>query len=131
MDKVKSLDDLKKMRERLQNELNIREHSNNPEIMVQIKVSMGTCGIAAGAKEVMSFFVNELDHQKIDAVITQTGCMGYCEAEPTIEVKLPGQEAIVFGYVNPQRAGEIVEKYIKNGELVEGIIPARHANANL
>jgi len=131
MNKVKSLDDLKKMRERLQGELNIREHSNNPDSMVQVKVSMGTCGIAAGAKEVFSCFVSELDKQKVDAVVTQTGCMGYCNAEPTIEITLPGKEGIVFGYVTPDRVGEIVEKYIRNGELVEGIIPSRHNSAGL
>lgn len=50
---------------------------------------MATCGIAAGAKEIMSYFIEVLDRQKIDALVTQTGCMGYCYAEPTIEIKLP------------------------------------------
>lgn len=129
MSKVKSLEDLKKMREKLHSDLNIRENSNNPDALPQIKVSMGTCGIAAGAKEVMSAFIDTLKAENVDAVVTQSGCMGYCHAEPTIEVKLPGQEPIVYGYVNPGRVTEIVQKYIKNGELVEGIIPARHSDA--
>jgi len=126
MNKVKSLEELRKMREKLHTDINVRENSNNPESLPQIKVSMGTCGIAAGAKEVMSQFIETLKEEKVNAVVTQSGCMGYCHAEPTIEVKLPGQESIVYGYVTPNRVVEIVQKYIKNGELVEGIIPARH-----
>ena len=129
MNKVKSLEELRKMREKLHSDINVRENSNNPESLPQIKVSMGTCGIAAGAKEVMSQFIETLKEEKVDAVVTQSGCMGYCHAEPTIEVKLPGQESIVYGYVTPNRVVEIVQKYIKNGELVEGIIPARHSDS--
>jgi NADP-reducing hydrogenase subunit HndB len=87
---------------------------------------MATCGIASGAKETMEFMVDELEKRNIDAVVTQTGCMGYCYAEPTIEVTLPGQEPIVFGDVNTRKADEIIEKYIKNGELVDGIIPVNY-----
>lgn len=126
MNKLKSLDDLKKMREKLHSDINIRENSNDPENLPQIKVSMGTCGIAAGAKEVMSAFITVLNEEKIDAVVTQSGCMGYCNAEPTIEITLPGKEPIVYGYVTPERVYEIVNKYIREGKLVEGIIPARH-----
>lgn len=126
MTKVKSLDDLKKMRERLHSDLNIRENSNNPESLPQVKVSMGTCGIAAGAKEVMSKFISELKAQNINAVVTQTGCMGYCNVEPTVEITLPGKEPIVYGDVTPARVPEIIEKYISRGELVEGIVPATH-----
>lgn len=129
MNKVKSLEELRKMREKLHSDINVRENSNNPESLPQIKVSMGTCGIAAGAKEVMSQFIETLKEEKVDAVVTQSGCMGYCHAEPTIEVKLPGQEPMVYGYVTPNRVLEIVQKYIKNGELVEGIIPARHSES--
>ena len=78
MNKVKTLDDLKKMRESLRASLDLREKSNTPDQLVQIKVSMATCGIAAGAKEIMSYFIEVLDRQKIDALVTQTGCMGYC-----------------------------------------------------
>jgi NADP-reducing hydrogenase subunit HndB len=52
--------------------------------------------------------------------------MGYCYAEPTVEVQLPGREPLVYGFVDRKRADEIIEKYIKNGELVEGIIPVNY-----
>jgi NADP-reducing hydrogenase subunit HndB len=126
MTKVKSLADLKKMKEQLQSKIELREKGEDPESRVQVKVAMATCGIASGAKTVMEFFIDELEKRSIDAVVTQTGCMGYCYAEPTIEVKLPNQEPVVFGYVDNQKADEIIEKYIKNGELVDGIIPMNY-----
>ena len=76
MNKVKTLDDLKKMRESLRASLDLREKSNTPDQLVQIKVSMATCGIAAGAKEIMSYFIEVLDRQRIDALVTQTGMHG-------------------------------------------------------
>lgn len=127
MDKVKSLEELKKMRDQLRNDIDLREKSNDADKMVQIRVSMATCGIAAGAKEVMTYLISALNKAQIDAVVTQTGCMGYCYAEPTIEVKLPGQEPIVYGHVNQERADEIIVKYIKKGELVEDIIPINYS----
>jgi len=126
MAKIKSLDDLRKMKDNLQSKINLREKGQDPESHVQIKVAMATCGIASGAKPVMEFLMEELEKRGIDSVITQTGCMGYCYAEPTIEVKLPGKEPVVFGYVDTKKADEIIEKYIKNGELVDGIIPMNY-----
>ncbi|MBI9034853.1 MAG: (2Fe-2S) ferredoxin domain-containing protein [Bacteroidales bacterium] len=126
MAKIKSLADLKKLQEELQSKVELREKSDNPENLVQIKVGMATSGIASGAKEVYHFLIEELEKRNIEGLVTQTGDMGYSYAEPTIEVKLPGKESIVFGYVDVKKADEIIEKYIKNGELVEGIIPVNY-----
>ena len=126
MERVKSLADLKRIREESQAKLDLRVKGDNPEGLVQVKIAMATCGIAAGAKPIMDFFIEELDKRAIGAVVTQTGCMGYCYAEPTVEVQLPGHEPVVFGYVDRKKADEIIEKYIKNGELVEGIIPVNY-----
>ena len=126
MVKVKSLADLKKIKSELQSKMDLREKSENPEKMVQVKVAMATCGIASGAKQVMDYMIEELEKRGIDAIVTQTGCMGYCYAEPTLEVKVPGKDPIVFGYVNIKKADEIIEKYIKVGELVDGIIPVNY-----
>ncbi|HZH73154.1 MAG TPA: (2Fe-2S) ferredoxin domain-containing protein [Mariniphaga sp.] len=123
MTKIKTLADLIKIREEVQSKIKLRESSNQPEQVVQIKVGMATCGIASGAKETMKYFIDELEQQAIDAIVTQTGCMGYCYAEPTVEITLPGREPVVFGYVNKEKADEIIEVYIKRGELVDGIIP--------
>jgi len=126
MEKIKSLADLRKIREEAKEKLDLRVKGDNPEGLVQVKVAMATCGIASGAKPIMEFFVEELDKRGIAAVVTQTGCMGYCYAEPTVEVQLPGREPVVYGFVDRKRADEIIEKYIKNGELVEGIIPVNY-----
>jgi NADP-reducing hydrogenase subunit HndB len=126
MNKIKNLADLRELKDKLQVKTKLREKSENPEQMVQVKVAMATCCIASGSRETMNYIVDELDKRNIDAVVTQTGCMGYCYAEPTVEVIVPGKEPIVFGYVDSKRADEIIEKYIKGGTLVEGIIPVNY-----
>jgi len=126
MNKIKSLADLRELKDKLQAKTKLRDKSESPEQNVQVKVAMATCCIASGSRETMNYIVDELDKRNIDAVVTQTGCMGYCYAEPTVEVTLPGKEPIVFGYVNEKKADEIIEKYIKGGMLVEGIIPVNY-----
>lgn len=126
MNKIKNLADLRELKDKVQSKTKLRDKSEVPEQMVQIKVAMATCCIASGSRETMNYIVDELDKRNIDAVVTQTGCMGYCYAEPTVEVTLPGKESLVFGYVDAKRANEIIEKYIKSGMLVEGIIPVNY-----
>jgi NADP-reducing hydrogenase subunit HndB len=123
MTRISSLEDLKRFKNEIKAKIDQRGSSSGTEQPVQVKVAMATCGIASGAKPVMDFMVQELSKRNIDAVVTQTGCMGYCYAEPTIEVTLPGKEPIVFGNVSKSKADEIIETYIKNGDLVDGIIP--------
>lgn len=123
MTKIKSIADLQKLKDEVQAKIKLRENSTHPEHVVQVKVGMATCGIASGAKETMKYFIEQLEQQAIDALVTQTGCMGFCYAEPTVEITLPGKNAVVFGHVNSKKADEIIEKYIKKGELVDGIIP--------
>jgi NADP-reducing hydrogenase subunit HndB len=125
--KIKSLADLKNLRENLKSNIDLREKANHPESLIQIKVGMGTSGIASGAKEIMNFLIEELERQSISAVVTQTGDMGYCYAEPAIEITLPGETPVVFGYVDQKKAQEIIDKYIVNKELVDGILPANYA----
>lgn len=126
MSKIKSLADLKKKREELKAGMGIRGKASDPEKIVQVKVAMATCGIASGAKTIMEFFTEQLERRNIEGVVTQTGCMGYCYAEPTIEVTLPGQDPVVYGFVDLKRADQIIEKYIKTGEMVDGIIPVNY-----
>lgn len=126
MEKVKSLADLKKISENFKKGIDLRERSSHPDDIVQVKVAMATCGIASGAKETMEYLSSELEKRGIEAIVTQTGCMGYCYAEPTIEVTLPGESPVVYGEVDIRKADEIIEKYIKTGELVNGIIPQNY-----
>ena len=123
MVKIKSIEELKKIKEQAQNSVALRVKGDNIENLVQIRVAMATCGIASGAREVMNEFVEELDRQHMDnVVVTQTGCMGYCYAEPTIELTMPGKDPIIYGYVDKEKVHEIIEKTIKDGELIDGII---------
>lgn len=120
---IKTLDDLRKMREQMQTQISLREKSDQSENLIQIKVAMATCGIAAGAREIMETFITQLDARKINAIVTQTGCMGFCYAEPTIEVLIPGQEPVIYGQVDKQKVQEIIDRHLLRNELVDGIIP--------
>ena len=115
MDKIKSLADLKKKRDDLKADMAGQT--------VQIKVAMSTCGIASGAKPIMETLVDACNMRNIKSEVTQTGCMGYCYAEPTVEITKPGEEPVVFGYVTAEKARDLVEKYILNNEMLEGVIP--------
>jgi NADP-reducing hydrogenase subunit HndB len=126
MTKVKSLADLKKLRDELRQKTEALSKKESPESIIQVKVAMATCGIASGAKVVLEYLREELSKRNIPAVVTQAGCMSYCYAEPTIEVTIPGKAPVTFGFVTTKKADEIIEKFIRKGEEVEGIIPVNY-----
>ncbi len=127
MTTIKSLDELKKIRDQKKSSTELREKGQNIENLIQVKVSMGTCGIVAGARETLSGMMECVRDKGIQNVVfTQTGCMGYCHSEPTVEITRPGQDPVVFGNVSGERISEIVEKYIVKGELVDGVIPTAY-----
>ncbi len=123
MSKITSIDQLKKLYIEEKLKLDERHDPSKPGSIIEVKVTMATCGIASGSRTIFDFMHDELKKRNIPALVTQTGCMGYCYAEPTIELSVPGKEKIVFGYVDQKRADEIIEKYIRKGEAVEGVIP--------
>lgn len=127
MPKIMSLDELKNLRDHVKNKVDLREKGDNVDNMVIVRVAMATCGIASGAREVMNCFADIVREEGLDHVmITQSGCMGYCYAEPTVEITLPGREPVVYGHVTKEKVKEIIEKHIKGGEMIDGIIPAAH-----
>ncbi len=126
MAKIESFEALKKYQDELKKAGESLEELRDAGNLVEIKVAMATCSNAAGAGKVMEFLSEALDKRGVDALVTKTGCMGYCYAEPTIEVTLPGKEPVVFGDVDIQRADRIIEQYIKKGETVEGVIPVNY-----
>lgn len=119
MKQIKSLADLKNSKAEIIKRIEGKEK-------IRIRVHMGTSGIASGAKEILDFLTLELEKRNIDAEVIRTGDLGYCFAEPTIEVKLHGKNPIIFGNVDKLKADEIIEKYIKNGEYVDGILPVNY-----
>jgi NADP-reducing hydrogenase subunit HndB len=117
MKTIKSPAELKKLKTELLHRMSGKEK-------IRIRVHMGTSGLASGAKEIYEFMKVELEKRNVDATVTGTGDMGYSFAEPTMEVKLPGESPVVFGNVDKLKADEIIEKYIRNHELVDGVLPS-------
>jgi NADP-reducing hydrogenase subunit HndB len=113
-----SLEDLRRLREAGKKEMRKRDAAGRD---IRIIVGMGTCGIAAGAKNTLDSFINALDGEDFaDAVmIRQTGCMGYCNSEPTVEVIVPGMPTVLYGRVDAAAALDIVKTHIKGRELVK------------
>lgn len=124
MKTINSAADLRKLKEEIKAKMYGKESSSGEKI--RIRVHSGTSGLASGAKVILDFITQELEKRNIDATVVRTGDLGYCFAEPTIEVKRPGEEPVVFGNVDKFRADEIIEKYIKNGEFVDGILPVNY-----
>ena len=111
-----TLADLRKLRETKRQELSQREAG---EVNAQIIIGMGTCGIAAGAKETFSAILAEIAvHNIKNVVVKQTGCIGQCSFEPTVEVRKSGTPTIVYGKVDGAVGRQIVRSHIMKGELV-------------
>lgn len=111
---MKTLEDLKKVREKALEQMKLREG----KFQAKIVVAMGTCGIAAGAREVMTALLDELDKRGItDVSVTQTGCKGLCEQEPTVDVIKDGQ-TVTYGYIDAEKARTIIAQHIVNGNAV-------------
>ena len=111
-----TLADLRKMRDENQKLMDLRDSSNKD---VQVIVGMGTCGIAAGAKDTFTALVDTLAEKGMtNVLIRQTGCMGLCHAEPTVEVLVPGMPTVIYGHVDVATANAIVEKHIVGKELI-------------
>jgi NADP-reducing hydrogenase subunit HndB len=125
MKPIKSVSDLNKIKAKTTESTQSASGKNNEEAVI-VKVAMATCGIASGAKDTYDYFVEELKRRHVKATVCQTGCMSYCYAEPTVEVTIPGEDPVVFGYVNTAKVQEIIDRYIIGHELVDGIIPASY-----
>jgi NADP-reducing hydrogenase subunit HndB len=111
-----TLEDLRKMREEKKKVLERRDVAENDIIVI---IGMGTCGIAAGAKKTLEAFLDEVDKLKLGQItVKQTGCMGLCYVEPTIEVKVPGMPDTIYGKVDGDVARKIVNDHLAQRKLV-------------
>jgi len=112
-----TLEDLRKMRGEKQKAMEMRDSSNKD---VQVIVGMGTCGIAAGAKDTFTALVDSINEKGLtNVLIRQTGCMGLCHSEPTVEVVVPGMPAVIYGNVDAATAKSIVESHIVGHKLID------------
>lgn len=121
--KIKSLDELKKIREESLDKVNLREYGETKGNKIEILVGMATCGISSGARETLNAFVDEISKEKLDNVkVVPVGCVGYCHSEPTVQVNMPGQKPVLYGNVKENKVHKIIEEHIKAGKIVEELI---------
>ena len=122
MSAIKSLEDLKRLREEALEKRKAKATAGH----TQIVVGMGTCGIAAGARETMKAILDLIEEKNLsDIIVTQTGCIGLCEWEPIVEVSVGGSPKVTYGKVSADKARQIVEKHVLEGVTVsELLIPA-------
>jgi len=118
---VKSLEELRKLRAKLEHEISTRNSEGKPRIII----GMGTCGIAAGARNILQAVTQEIRKRNLDVITTQTGCIGMCEQEPLLDVQLPGQDRITYGKVTPHDVERIIVEHVINGHVVEDLAIAR------
>jgi (2Fe-2S) ferredoxin len=112
---VKTLDDLAKIKDKAKEALSQRAG----EQATKIVIGMGTCGIAAGAREVMAAILDELGKRNLTGVtVAQTGCVGLCDKEPMIDVIKSGKAKVTYGRVDAERARRIVAQHIVNDQII-------------
>ncbi len=114
---MKSLAELAAIREKMKDKVVLREGTNDTRIVV----GMATCGIAAGARPVLSAFVEGVNREGLSDSVTvsQTGCIGICQYEPVVEVFQPGKEKVTYVKMTAEKAARVITEHIKGGQVVE------------
>ena len=115
---MKSLEELKAIRERMQDQVQMREGGHS---LTRVVVGMATCGIASGARPVLTALSDLVQETGLTnkVTVTQTGCIGLCQYEPIVEVMEPGKEKITYIKMTPEKAAEVVERHLIGGHPVE------------
>ena len=113
---MKSIAELKALRDQMQAKMNVRgSESGN----IRVVVGMATCGIAAGARPVLNAFIEEINKRGLHNVtVTQTGCLGVCRLEPMVEVSVPGQEKVTYVKLTPEKVPTIVANHLVDNQVV-------------
>ena len=112
---MKSLEELKKIREEAKKRVELRTDRETTRIVV----GMATCGISAGARPVLTALLEEVNKRNLsDIIVTQTGCIGVCRLEPIVEVYRPGEEKVTYVNMTAEKAKRIVAEHIVNGKIV-------------
>lgn len=119
MPAIKSLEELKRVREEALQKKKMKATPGN----VQVIVAMGTCGIAAGARDTMKSVLNFIETNNLSGVtVTQTGCIGMCEQEPIVQVMIGDQPKVVYGKVNAEVAAQIMKQHVQDGLPVKDYV---------
>lgn len=112
---MKTLAELEAIRKKTLDNINLRKDSEGYRVVV----GMATCGIAAGARPVMTAFLDEIAKRNLnDVTVTQTGCIGVCKLEPIVEIYNPDGEKVTYVKMNPEKVAKIVSEHIVNGRVV-------------
>jgi len=112
---MKSLEELKELKEKMKSQVGIRDN----EAKTRIVVGMATCGIAAGARPVLAAITEEVAKRKLTNVaVIQTGCIGICQYEPVVEVYKENEEKVTYVKMTPQKALRVINDHIVNGNIV-------------
>jgi NADP-reducing hydrogenase subunit HndB len=113
---MKSLAELKAIREKMQGQVNMRGEGDNH---IRVVVGMATCGIASGARPVLTTLAEDVQNKQLtNVVVTQTGCIGLCQYEPIVEVYEPGKEKVTYIKMTPEKAKEMVEQHLVRGHVL-------------
>lgn len=119
MPAIKSLEELKRVREEALQKKQMKAAAGN----VQVIVAMGTCGIAAGARDTMKSVLNFIETNNLSGVsVTQTGCIGMCEQEPILQVVIGENPKVTYGKVNIEVAEQIMKQHVQNGLPVKDYV---------
>jgi NADP-reducing hydrogenase subunit HndB len=119
MDKVKSLEDLKRIREQALQKREAKTLSGQKEIIV----GMGTVGIAAGARETLKAILDFIEKENIpDIILRQTGNIGWDSWEPIVQVNIGGSSMVTYGKVTPEIARQIMKEHILEGRTVKEFV---------
>ena len=113
---MKSLEVLAAIRDKMKKQMDLRDSS---EDNIRVVVGMATCGIAAGARPVMTAFTEEVARRDLHGVlVTQTGCIGICQYEPVVEITCPGQEKVTYVKMTPEKVARVVSEHLVGGHPV-------------
>jgi NADP-reducing hydrogenase subunit HndB len=117
-----TIEDLKKIKEEVRSSTLLREGG----FRAKITIHMGTCGIAAGARKLMSAVLKEIEEKKPqDVMVTTSGCAGLCSREPMATVEILGKPPVKYCDLNEEKIKEIFIHHVINGEIVEAYALAR------
>ena len=120
MPRIMTIDDFKKLREDARRDIRVRSQTGT-----KIIIGMGTCGIAAGARETMRAILEELNKRHIDAHVTTVGCIGMCAFEPLVDVEQAGGSRITYGNIHPEHVPRLIEEHLIQGRVVDDWVVAR------
>ncbi len=117
-----TVEDYRKIREEARREIQVRMKTGT-----KIIVGMGTCGIAAGARQTMHAVLEELKNRQIEAHVTTVGCIGMCAFEPLVDIEQAGGDRITYGPVKPEMVPRIIEEHLINGRVISEWVVGRIA----